>query len=557
MYAVITTLAIAVVTLPCHDVIVWSSDEKFSLMNDIASRYPTQTVDRRCAKIVVKRVPSGDAETALANESDAYGALPAAWTPAAQTWALLLVEHRREGKKSDIVPSTRTSLMQSPLVIAMPEQMYAKLKECRFDIGWKDILELVEDPRKCISYSQQWGRFRLAKTNPLISTSGLHALLTTYSAAIGQTGKLRLEDVQRADVSEFVRSVEQSVVHYASTVRSFLEKLYAEDEKGAALNYVSAIAVEEKQVFDYNHGFICEAPCTLPPREKLVAVYPAGGTLVADHPYMVLNAPWVDDVERRAAQLFLDYLGEPQNQALFLRAGFRDQNGQGDADTLRAPYFDVNEPRVKVALSEPAVLAEMQRSWSVLRKPANLLLLYDVGSSMGRPSARNSKITKLDQLAAATIAALSALRAESDAVGLWAFPSTPTGQEVVPISPLSTGTLVEQLKKLAPVAGDRRLVTALRGAADHVRTHFDADRINAVVLVSDGPDVDPGSPEFDRLLTYLRGQSEDERVRVFTISFDQAAVLPLRQIALGSKGFRYSGENVDMQALLRDVISNF
>ena len=88
----------------------------------------------------------------------------------------------------------------------------------------------------------------------MISTSGLHALIGTYNAAAGKLDPLTLDDIRRRDVRDFVQSVESSVVHYGESVGTFLKNLWNADAAGNGLGYVSAIAVEEKQVFDYNRG---------------------------------------------------------------------------------------------------------------------------------------------------------------------------------------------------------------------------------------------------------------------------------------------------------------
>src|SRR5206468_2549796 len=82
------------------------------------------------------------------------------------------------------------------------------------------------------------------------------------------------------------------------------------DQRGTALTYVSAIAIEEKQVWDYNQGQNGARPAI-----PLAAVSPKEGTLVADHPYVVLNAPWVDAPKRDAAAGFLAYLQATEAQA--------------------------------------------------------------------------------------------------------------------------------------------------------------------------------------------------------------------------------------------------
>src|SRR5439155_25806507 len=108
----------------------------------------------------------------------------------------------------------------------------------------------------------EWGPFRLGKTNPTVSTSGLHALIGTYFAAPG-TG-LTVDRVKSAPVRDFVAGVEAGVVHYGQTAGDFLRNLRDASDHGQAMLYVSAIAVEEQELVDYNAGIIGASATVLP-----------------------------------------------------------------------------------------------------------------------------------------------------------------------------------------------------------------------------------------------------------------------------------------------------
>jgi Ca-activated chloride channel family protein len=560
IFAVSVVLYAAIDSKRCHELVVWSSNEKSALLISIAAAYKPPDVERRCVDVVVERVPSGDAELALRRGEPINGKKPHVWSPAANTWALLLSQHRKELGLREIVPLALRSLIKSPLVIAMPQKLYNTLRECRAEIGWTYILGLARDPRLCPLYSAQWGRFRLAKTDPNVSTSGLHALISTYNAGVHKTGPLTLEEIRQNEVRSFVEGVEESVVHYGDSVGNFLESLYAEDQRGAALKYVSAIAVEEKQVFDYNFAPRSPCPpCPLPPDEKLVAIYPEEGTLVADHPYLVLNADWVQSAHQKAALDFLEHLETEAVQQRFLKDGFRNDALHGDPEVLTAPHFDLNEPKRTVTLSPSAVLAQMQASWFDLRKRANILLVFDVAESMNREIA-DPRVTKLELVKRATSDALKNLNLE-DSVGLWTFSTRPGEpyKDVVPLEQLSSGdALSRAVAGLEAGTGGRQLNAAVRASVDRLRSNFATDRINAVVVLSNGDDDRPRSSEFLALLAYLRDQPEDQRVRVFTIAYDESAKEALSQIAVASKGRSYDASNpLDIANVLRVVISNF
>ena len=289
---------------PCStlNLAITSSEEKSSLLAQLSDEFERgrPMVGSQCIDVTVTRKASGLAEQALAhgwNEA-IDGPPPDAWLPAANTWTLLLDHHR-----PNLVKTDSPSLFRSPLVIGMPREMAIKLGWPDADIGWSDLLKLASNQTGWSTYGRpDWGVFRLGKTNPNISTSGLHALIATYFAASGKTRGLTSATLAAPAVQAFVAGVEKPVVHYGDTVSNFLINLQAADDESHALSYVSAVAMEEKQIWDYNQGNPKGDPKTLgkhlKPTVPLVAIYPKEGTLAADHPYAVLNPPWVTSAFR-------------------------------------------------------------------------------------------------------------------------------------------------------------------------------------------------------------------------------------------------------------------
>ena len=128
----------------------------------------------------------------------------------------------------------------------------------------------------------EWGAFKLGKTNPNFSTSGLSATIAQYYAATGKTRDLTLEDLNRPEVDDVQpRASSRPSCTTATSRCTFLNNWYRNDARGTALTYVSAVAVEEKSVIDYNRGNPDgitrprrDAP--KPPRVPLVADLPEG-----------------------------------------------------------------------------------------------------------------------------------------------------------------------------------------------------------------------------------------------------------------------------------------
>jgi len=551
---VVVSGLIALVNATCLDLVVASSNEKFELLTDIARTYQAPSVDRKCVVVKVIQKASGAAESALARDwADERLPRPHVWSPAATTWLLLLTQDRKAAGLEDVVPRVPQSLMQSPLVIAMPKQMADALSLAEGKIGWEQIFALAQEKEGWAKYGKpSWGPFKLGKTNPTISTSGLHALISVNYAAL------------RAAVPEqFLSAVESRVVHYGDSVATFLSSLRLADERGAALNYVSAIAVEEKQVFDYNRGnprsVICDPTCPfLPPIEKLVAVYPTEGTLVADHPYAVLT--WTDDARRQAASDFERYLASTPIQSRFQAEGFRNYRRQASA-VLKPPYFDPSGPKTRWDPPDPADLVQMVEHWSaVLRKPAHALFVIDVGSSMAAPIG-GANGTKLDLAKRAASAALQDL-APKDTVGLWTLPTNDGSpyRETAPLTTLAadTSVLVRSLELLRTSSDEASFYASVRASVDRVRSSFAPDRINAVVVLTGGGYALGDKKLSDELIDYLQGQPEGERVPVFTVGYGSTSADVLKRIAESSGGAFYDARDpVNISELLRNAMSNF
>src|SRR5206468_1568254 len=176
----------------------------------------------------------------------------------------------------------------------------------------------------------EWGRFKLGKTNPNFSTSALSATIAQYYAATGKVRDLSLEDLNRPDVDAFARGVESSVVHYGDITLTFLNNWYRNDARGTALTYVSAVAVEEKSLIDYDNGnpdgILDPGEVPRPPKVPLVAIYPKEGTLFSDNPFIVLDAPWSSPRQKEAAHAFETFIRLPDNQRRVLQSGFRPGN---------------------------------------------------------------------------------------------------------------------------------------------------------------------------------------------------------------------------------------
>ena len=556
------------------------SSEKIALLQELAKDFNASKeakVAKKCVAVNVTKKSSGGAATALINgwtNEEAEGPKPVIWSPAASGWGAIVNE--RAG--TTLAPEGKPFIL-TPLVIAMPGRMAKELGYPSKPIGFKDIVALANDPQGWAKYNHpEWGPFRLGKTNPNFSTSGLNFTIAQYYAATSKSRDLTKEDHARPDVVEFAKSVESSVVHYGDITMTFLNNWFAADARGSALSYASAVAVEEKSVIDYNlgnpDGELSAGERPRIPREPLVAIYPSEGTLFSDSPFIILNAPWVTAEQKQAAALFETFVLLAANQEKVLKYGFRPGN---PSVAVGAPIelkngVDPAQPQAVLDVPTPPVMVEILNRWAEQRKTARVMLVMDVSGSMGEPAVAGSSETKLDLAKRAAISALGQFK-DDDEVGLRIFSTSLTGDKNVNfVDLLKVGPIGVQregmrgkIDGLSPVSGTPLYDVAAR-SVEEMAENYDPRKINAVVLLTDGRNDDgkkaDDAQQLSTLLSTLQSGSEGAAVsaiRVFPIAYGKDADLAiLRQIAEASRSAVYDASNpATIEQVFTAVVSNF
>ena len=559
----------ATVDKRCTVVHLTASSEKAALLKQIAASWNGTKVDGTCAGVEVVSKASGGAAEALArgwNES-VDGPRPDVWSPAASSWTQLLRQKTTALDKPDLIGTAKLpSVANTPLVIAMPKPMAQALGWPKKALGWGDVYKLAQDPRGWKGLGQPYGAFTLGKTNPNFSTSGLNATIGTYVAATGTSSDLTLDNLKDPKVQAYARAVESAVVHYGDTTLTFLSNLQKADDRGEGLAYISAVAVEEKSVWDYNQGNPSGDPTTLgkhaKPKTPLVAIYPKEGTLLSDSPYAVLQADWVTDKVRKAANAFLKELQSSDVQKRFSQAAFRDSNDRpGDLITEDNGLLK-DEPKLVLNPPAPKVLAQVEALWNAQRKPARVLLVIDTSGSMSEDAGNGD--TKLETAKAAALKALDQFGPNDD-VALWSF-STPINgdskpyRQLVDFKPITQNkaALRAAISALYPSGGTALYATA-RAAAREMGSTVSSSSISAIVFLTDGKNEYPADSNLPGLIDELSPEDTSKSVRFFPIGYGSDADLPtLTKIAEAARGLAYNASDpATIDKVFTSVLSNF
>jgi Ca-activated chloride channel family protein len=557
------------------------SPDQAGVISQAAAEYERRrpAVGDRCVDVQVRGTDSVEAAAALStgwNEA-AQGPRPDVWVPASSTWALQVALRQQASRQDVVIPFDYPKVATTPMVMAMPRPMAEALGWPRAPLSLRKLLGAVTNTQGWGALGHpEWGPFRLGKTDPNLSTPGLEALIAAVFAATGQTSELSVETLvkQEDTVRRLILGLERAPGQDADTPATFLANLQQADQAGQSLKFFSAVPLDEKSVWDYNRGNASgleESGERDKPDVPLVAVYPEEGTLEADHPWLVLRAPWVDEAKRDAAAGFLDYLRSEPIQTRFQEAGFRTSEGRPGPQLTEANGLLPDQPTRILAPPAPKVVAATLQSWNAARKRSNVLAVYDVSGSMKEEVPGTGGRTKIDIVKQAAGQALALFAPETN-LGTWLFSTNLAGDkdwvESVPIGPtnakLPNGrtrreVLAGALNRLQATDGDTGLYDTTLAAFHALQRSYAPQRINIVVLLTDGINDDPGGGiSRGELLRRLKTeQQKDKPVRIITIAYGanaDAASLKMISDATGGLAF-VSRDPKDILRVFTDAIT--
>ena len=325
------------------------------------------------------------------------------------------------------------------------------------------------------------------------------------------------------------------------------------DTAGSATGYVSAVAVEERQVIAYNRG---EIGGQGQPRVPLAAVYPKEGTLNSDNPFAILHGSWTTPATRQAAAQFLAYLQSPEGQRRLQARGYRDATGHLGNDFGEPQGVLADHPLKTVTPPPSTVLAALLAGWSQIRKPVRVLVVVDVSGSMDE-YVTSTNYTKLQLVQAALGGALDQV-GDDDEVGLWTF--SDRHREVVPIGRLGDqrGALKEAVMGMRAQGGTLLYKTVI-DALDALTSKSDPGHISALVVLTDGEDNASKDGSLQTLANAESSQPPASAVRVFTIAYGTDANRSvLSRMATPSGGSSYDASDPTLiRQVFNAILSSF
>ncbi|RLI07093.1 hypothetical protein DRO32_04475 [Candidatus Bathyarchaeota archaeon] len=236
---------------------------------------------------------------------------PVVWSPASSVWIPLMnylweQDHPDLVRERGPIVTDWEPLVSSPIVIIT----WGELQATWNITGFRKLYELVE----------AGADVKFSHTDPFLSNSGLMAVLLELVAATGkEPPELTVEDMMDEEVRAFIRAIEARAVDYMSSTGFMVDSMVSEGpgKKNVVVAYENLVILYNRIGTRWG---------------RLVAVYPEEGILMSDHPFCVLNAPWVSREQEEVARALLRFLLRADIQARAMRYGFRPENDTVELD---------------------------------------------------------------------------------------------------------------------------------------------------------------------------------------------------------------------------------
>ncbi|HEY5882649.1 MAG TPA: substrate-binding domain-containing protein [Nakamurella sp.] len=283
------------------------------------------------------------------------------------------------------------------------------------------------------------------------------------------------------------------------------------------------------------------------------AVYPGQGGFALDYPVVALGS---DPAVVAATAELVGALTSDEVRSALQEAGFRAPDQSAGASITAANGVD---PARVDSGGPPSVQAvdDAIRSVQVTNEASRTLAVMDISGSMLAMVPGSGGADRISLAKDAAALGLGLYRADSD-IGLWEFSTnlTPTSdhRELIPISSLGpdgqggTGAarLAAALDGLAALPnGDTGLYDTVVDATRAVRSGWDPERVNAVLILTDGMNDDDNSITLEQLLSTLATEQDPAKpVPVISIAFGpDSDVTSLQQISRATGGATYLSQD--------------
>lgn len=487
-------------------------------MDKIATRFNEEqnSVNDRCVTTDIRGVdPANVAYGITGTGPSTDDAESDVWVPDSSLWTTIVENESEDTSFTD----TGTSVATSPLVLAQPKDT----AEDSAPSSWKELVP-TEAPG-----SDADANMRLME--PTRNSSGM-ATFALIADAIGAQAT--------QESPEFVAAI-QSLQQGAAPDESTAFTALSEYTDGPP----PLMALSEQAAWRYNTEH-SDSPAHVR--------YPEGGTYTLDYPYVVRDT---NAALGQAAERFRETLTTEQAQNTLTSKGFRSAEGEVDTDTLTEKLGFREKAPEDIPAPSAQKVQDLTSAWNQFKLDSRMLTIVDVSGSMLEPVAG----TDMNRMAVTRKTAINGLDMlpPGSELGLWRFSVKINNnldyEEVMPVADLSGDAgggatykeaMADEWRNLEPVPdGDTGLYDTYLAAYRQMARTYQSDRVNSILMFTDGNNDDEDSIDLDKLVKTLKKESDPEQpIPIFTIAFGpDIDPEPLERISEVTGGAAYTTED--------------
>ncbi|MFI6052807.1 substrate-binding and VWA domain-containing protein [Streptomyces violascens] len=465
------------------------------------------------------------------------------WIPDASLW----VDRAKDaGGSASVV--TAGHVADSPVALASVPAAAKSLGWPQKTYTWAELTEAAARD----------GKVRLGSADPVHSAAGLLALscIGKSAASRGPEGGTRAAALAKL----LSQRVSDSDGHVADTL--------ARDDSAAETGNArrnQAVVLSEQAAFAYN--------ASRGSGQGLRLFYPKDGAAQLDYPYTMVREAGMSTDESRAAMRFLTLLGDPESIRVLAGQGFRTP-GRPSVDPVASAAGGSSPQPYASATADPPSAQELQDTlgmWTITVQSARLTTVVDASGSMAATVPGSGGRSRMEVTKASLLQALAQFTPE-DEIGLWDFSTHLDGsrdyRRLVPTArlgdpaaggPTQRDRLSAAFAALQPVPGGATgLFDTTLAAYKEATSTYVSGKFNAVVLLTDGANEDPGSISRADLVTQLQKLTDPSKpVPLIAIAVGPDADKDeVQQIAKATGGAGYQvNDPADIQAVILQAIT--
>lgn len=513
------------------------SPEKAALINGLADKFNAakqRTPDRQTMQIVLVELTSEEmVNQVLAGEPGFQALTPdsSLWLDQLnRRWAQAQAAGQEPGAIAPRITGEAVRYAISPIVIAAWENVARDLGWPDRPVGWTTLQ----------TKAQQDSGFRWSHPSTAYA-SGLLATLAEFYAGAGVQRGLTVELAQDPKTVAFVSAIEKTVKFYGEAELAVIQRVVQDGPKT-----LDAFVVSEQLVVAFNTGAFGRPP------GRLIALYPAEGTLWADHPLALLETAEITANQRRTFQAFREFLATPESQTAILRAGYRPADlsiplGSPGSPLTAANGVDPAQPQTTLQLPAPDVVQVVQNVWALTKRKTNVILVVDTSGSMAGDKLTNAQ--------AALRAFLAQIPTDQERVGLVEFNSGVTNIIELDTLAANRAALTAAVDGLY-ANGNTALLDAVRAAYVRLQRQADPDRINAIVAMTDGKE-NASSISLNQLAREISAGNQKVPVVIFAIAYGRDADYNLLRALAEASGGQVREGNIETIRELYKILSSY